>query len=63
MIATLKKRDPLSFYCSNCRMMQYNVKLTCSFCGAEFTNYADILIQMYEAEYEEIIKDEKNPLV
>ena len=34
------------FYCSNCRMRQFDLKPNCLFCGNQFYNYEDVIIQM-----------------
>jgi len=54
MIAKYLKKNGI-YYCSNCMMRaQGELEPFCPFCGSEFTNYEDILIQ----EYKDLISSE-----
>lgn len=44
MISTLKQKNG-SYYCTECMMRQFTLRPQCSFCGAEFSNYQDIIIE------------------
>lgn len=50
MISTLKQKDG-SYYCTECMMRQFTLRPQCSFCGAEFSNYQDVVIENYKKEY------------
>ena len=39
--------------CSECRIIQPNVRSSCVFCGAVFSNYEDFVIQEYEDKYKD----------
>lgn len=46
MVAEWKKRNA-RYYCSNCYMQPPEIEYICPFCGAEMTNY----IQILDAEF------------
>lgn len=50
MISTLKQKNG-SYYCTECMMRQFTLRPQCSFCGAEFSNYQDVVIENYKKEY------------
>ena len=35
------------YYCSECMMRQKEIKPICYFCGALFSNYEAVIIQLY----------------
>ena len=43
MIATLKYDH--GYYCSNCRMRHHGTRPYCEFCGAQFSNWGNVLYQ------------------
>ena len=53
MTALLKERNN-NFYCSKCMMRQNKLRHTCSFCGAEFSNYFTMLYKITK-----VLEDEK----
>lgn len=60
-MATLKRTKMLTdkftpYYCSECRMRQTEVRPHCGFCGKVFSNYEDVLVEMYEDKREDEIK-------
>ena len=60
-MATLKKtQTPTNnftpYYCSECRMRQKELRPYCEFCGETFSNYEDVLVEMYEDKREDEIK-------
>lgn len=58
MVTTLKKKIDGHFYCNNCKMGQYDLRPNCFYCGYTFSNYEDILVQQYEEEREERMKED-----
>lgn len=52
MVAYIKNKDEM-WYCTNCRMRQSGLIPRCSFCGAEFTNYIEQVIDSVKALEEE----------
>ena len=59
MITTLKRKIDGHFYCNNCKMGQYKLRPSCFYCGFTFSNYEDIVIQLYEEEKDERNKEEQ----
>lgn len=57
MVSKILKKNNI-FYCSNCRMRQFQIKTNCPFCGNMFSNYEEILIQQFNEE--ERNKNESN---
>ena len=60
-MATLKRSTQISnvftpYYCSECRMRQQELRPFCSYCGETFSNYEDVLVEMYEDKREDEIK-------
>lgn len=53
MTALLKEKNN-KFYCNKCMMQQSKLRHTCSFCGAEFSNYFSMLYKVTK-----MIEDEK----
>lgn len=51
MIAKLKERNNY-YYCSNCLMRQYNLEITCFFCGATFSNWEEIMVKVFREKEE-----------
>lgn len=47
MIAQLIYDERRGYYCSNCRMIQREVHQQCEFCGLGFSNYEEVLTQIY----------------
>lgn len=47
MIATLVNKNT-HYICSQCRMRQSTIEENCWFCGALFSNYETILINIYQ---------------
>ena len=61
-MATLKRTQTPNnkftpYYCSECRMRQQELRPYCEFCGETFSNYENILIEMYEDKREDEIKE------
>ena len=60
-MATLKRtKTPTDkftpYYCSECRMRQQELQPYCEFCGETFSNYEDVLVEIYEDKREDEIK-------
>ena len=54
MIAKLKKNEYGNYYyCSECMMRQKEIEPTCYFCGLLFSNYEEVIIQLYKELLEE----------
>lgn len=49
MISKIQENNGI-YYCSNCRMRQYDLKPNCVFCGNQFSNYESFIINKYEEE-------------
>ena len=49
MVAKLKEKNSV-YYCSNCRMRQYKLEPTCFFCEALFSNYEEVMIEIFKKE-------------
>lgn len=47
MISKIQENNGI-YYCSNCRMRQYDLKPNCVFCGNQFSNYERFIINKYE---------------
>ena len=47
MIAELRMNSRNEYYCSECMMRQKEIKPICYFCGALFSNYEAVIIQLY----------------
>lgn len=47
MVARLLRQNG-RLTCSECRIIQPNVRSNCVFCGAVFSNYEDFVIQEYK---------------
>ena len=52
------KRDNVfkSYYCSECRMCQQEMRPQCEFCGEVFSNFEEVILEKYEEEKEIEIK-------
>ena len=50
MVTTLKQKSDGKWYCMHCMMRQDNLmeNMHCIFCGYEFTNWEDAVIQDYK---------------
>ena len=59
MVSKLLKHET-TYYCSNCRMKQFELHSHCPFCGSFFSNYEDILIEQQAEEFINHIKDGGN---
>ena len=44
MVSKILKAEDI-YYCSNCRMRQPDLHPYCNFCGSEFSNYEELLIE------------------
>ena len=60
-MATLKRSTQLNnkfmpYYCSKCRMRQQELHPFCDYCGETFSNYEDVLVEIYEDKREDEIK-------
>lgn len=49
MIARLLKKNN-KYCCSECMMIQQEIKSYCSFCGEAFTNYEEELVKIFKLE-------------
>ena len=47
LVARWKQNTNYKYYCSNCHMQPPEIEYICPFCGAEMTNY----IQILDAEF------------
>jgi len=57
MVTKLKRRIDGTCYCAHCMMQQRDVEATCFYCGYVFSNYEDVLREIYmEAEEESTLK-------
>ena len=59
MIARLVKKMGGNI-CSNCRVKQWKLEETCSFCGALFSNYEEFLLENWNTLNEDKIKNDYN---
>lgn len=57
MIAKLMEKNGV-YYCSECRMCQYEPSYACKFCGNLFSNFSSMKIKEYEDE--RISENEEN---
>jgi hypothetical protein len=57
MIAQLLKKSG-TIICSKCRTRQWQLKETCGFCGALFSNYEEFLIENWDTLRKEEIYGE-----
>ena len=55
MITSLKEKNN-NYYCANCMMRQNKLRHTCSFCGAEFSNYFTMLYKVTKTLEDEKVK-------
>lgn len=60
MVANLKKKIDGNCYCSNCMMGQPELRPTCFFCGATFSNYEEVEFQLYQETVEQRNLEERN---
>ena len=56
MVSKLLKHES-TYYCSNCRMKQFELHSHCPFCGYMFSNIEEILIQEESEDFNNQIKD------
>ena len=57
-IATLKRKIDGNLYCSKCMMGQAHIRNTCFYCGAMFSNYEDMVVEIArEISEEEILSE------
>ena len=57
MVTKLKRRIDGTCYCAHCMMQQRDVEATCFYCGYMFSNYEDVLCEIYmEADEEFTLK-------
>ena len=56
MIATIKEKQGHEHFCSNCMMKQQVLAPVCKFCGAVFSNYEEMALEVYRLLFEEEIK-------
>lgn len=49
LIAKLMEKNGV-FYCSECRMRQFEPSYNCKFCGNLFSNFEDMRIEQFEEE-------------
>ena len=49
-----------TYYCSNCRMKQFELEPTCKFCGEWFYNYESIIIEGSAAAFKENVEAKRN---
>ena len=59
MVSKLLK-DKNVYYCSNCRMKQFQIKPNCIFCGNQFYNYEDVLIKEHGDKFIDEVKEKEN---
>ena len=58
MVSTLKKKIDGHFYCNYCKMGQFDLMPTCFYCGRTFSNFEDVLLQNYNEEVDEKMKED-----
>ena len=57
MVTKLKRRIDGSCYCANCRMQQRDIEATCFYCGRIFSNYEEVLEEIYHEIEEQRAKE------
>ena len=56
MVSRLLK-DKNTYFCSNCRMRQFDLRPNCVFCGNHFSNYEEIVIKEEKENFNNKVRD------
>ena len=59
MVSNLVKNNSY-YYCSHCMMRQLQINPNCYFCGNYFSNWEEVMIELFKEQEQEEMKNESN---